>query len=132
MLLFLFDLVVGLLYFDVEPLVVNVDRLKTNTNSIIVPCLGVYSDDPGVDRLIKGDINFFIGIVAGLISFTPVDGLKGLAIEGRIHLNDCHPLTITGVTLENEFSPESRGLRAYLNPLSNFITIRSPSLIGGG
>ena len=54
MFLFLFDLVVGLLYFDVESLVVNVDSLKTNSNCA-TPGLGVYSDDPGVDRLVKSN-----------------------------------------------------------------------------
>ena len=75
MLLFLFDLVVGLLYFDVQVFIVNVDRLKTHSNSA-VPCLGVYSDDPGVDRLVKGDGNLLVLAVAGLIGSVPVDGLK--------------------------------------------------------
>ena len=74
MLLFLFDLVVSLLYFDVEFLFVNVDRLKTNSN-IIVPCLGEYSDDPGVDRLVKGDINLLVIAFACLIRSSPIDGL---------------------------------------------------------
>ena len=109
MLLFLFDLVVGLLYFDVEPLVVNVDCLKSHSNCA-TPSLRKYSDDPGIDRLVKGNIYFFIGIVAGLISFAPVDGFKRLAVEGGVYLNDCHPISITRITLEDEFGPESGGL----------------------
>ena len=74
MFLFLFDLVVGLFYFDVEPLVVNVDRLKTHSNCT-VPCLGEYSDDPGVDRLVKGNINLLVLAFTCLIRSSPIDGL---------------------------------------------------------
>ena len=74
MLLFLFDLVVGLFYFDVEPLVVNVDCLKTNSNCTD-PGLRKYSDDPGVDRLVKGDIDLLVLIFTCLIWSSPIDGL---------------------------------------------------------
>ena len=74
MLLFLFDLVVGLLYFDVESLFVNVNRLKTHSNCT-VPCLRKYSDDPGVDRLVKGDIDLLVLIFTCLIWSSPIDGL---------------------------------------------------------
>ena len=74
MLLFLFDLVVSLLYFDVEFLFVNVDRLKTNSNCT-VPGLRKYSDDPGVDRLVKGNINLLFLAFTCLIRSSPIDGL---------------------------------------------------------
>ena len=109
MLLFLFDLVVGLLYFDVQPLVVDVDRLKTNSN-IIVPCLGEYSDDSGVDRFVKGDGNLLVLAVAGLIGSVPVDGLKGLSVEGGVNLDDCYPVCTIPSSLEDEFGPEAGGL----------------------
>ena len=109
MFLFLFDLVVGLLYFDVESLFVNVNRLKTHSNCT-VPCLRKYSDDPGIYRLVKGNIYFFIGIVAGLISFAPVDGFKRLAVEGGVYLDDCYPVCTIPSSLEDEFGPESGGL----------------------
>ena len=74
MLLFLFDLVVSLLYFDVESLFVNVDRLKTNSNRTD-PGLRKYSDDPGVDRLVKGNINLLVLAFTCLIRSSPIDGL---------------------------------------------------------
>ena len=109
MFLFLFDLVVGLLYFDVQVFIVNVDRLKTNSN-ITVPGLGEYSDDPGVDRLVKGDGNLLVLAVAGLIGSVPVDGLKGLAVEGGVYFDDCYPLCIISSSLEDEFGPEAGSL----------------------
>ena len=109
MFLFLFDLVVGLLYFDVQSLIVDIDSLKTHSN-ITVPSLGEYSNDPGVDRLVKGDGNLLVLAVAGLIGSVPVDGLKRLSVEGGVNLNDCHPITIIGISLEDEFGPEAGGL----------------------
>ena len=101
MFLFLFNLFFVLLPFDVQPLIVNVNRLKTHTNSVI-PGLGKYSDNPGVNWLIKCNMHLLVLVFTGLIGSTFIDGLKGLSVEGGVDLDDCYPLRTIASSLKDE------------------------------
>lgn len=93
------------------------------------PCLRVNSENAGVNRIFKLDLDLGWSVIVGLELFPFFDIFPDLPIQGVTNCKRSYPFISIPSSLNDNISPVLGLFAADLDPFSNFSLFGPPSMI---